>query len=81
MAGHHHTKRTRDLGQMFSTLAEERGARFLGIESTHGGHLRARFAKGNTSRFMIIASSPRNAWRGKKNNTALARRLLRGIAA
>jgi hypothetical protein len=73
-------KRTRDLGQIFSTAAEQHGARFLGIEPTHGGHFRARFAKGSASRFMIVASSPHNTWRSKKNNTALARRLLRGIA-
>jgi hypothetical protein len=73
-------KRERDLGQIFSAAAEQHGAQFLGIEPTHGGHLRARFAKGNASRFMIIASSPHNIWRSKKNNMALARQLLRGIA-
>jgi len=67
------TKHQRSLRHLLTTIAEQAGARLIGIQRTGGGHVRASFDRGGP---LFMASTPSDV-RAIRNFKAQARRVLR----
>jgi hypothetical protein len=67
------TKHQRGLKRLLTTIADQAGARLIGIQRTGGGHVRARFDRGSP---LFTGSTPFD-WRSIKNFKAHAKRVLR----
>jgi hypothetical protein len=66
--------RDRDLSRLLSAIAAEAGARLVEIRKTNGGHVKARFDRGE---ILFISSTPGD-YRDHQNTKSQAKRVLRG---
>ena len=70
-------RRRCDLQRALSVIAAQEQARLLTVRPTHGGHLRADFAKSTGESTSVFLSSTPGDVRGWRNEAAQARRALR----
>jgi hypothetical protein len=66
-----------ELRHELTNIADQYGARLIGVWHTRRRHLRWTFAKGENL-ILITSGSNRSDWRAYKNVAAGARRMLRG---